>query len=124
MFTMEPTPKISVCHVEEEDSDKEIPWQYSDDEINDSSEDDVGAPKHAFHIAQRARLTSGEQDRLSMLRPVGSGLGTVFVTRFTTTNLRRLDMVNVESFSASSTFKLLLTLVLCTVFMYRNYPST
>ena len=70
-------------HGEDDDDDQ----MRSDDDIDDIDEDDT------IIVGQRVHLKGDDKDRIAQLLPVGPYVGILFVTRLTTTNLRRYDMV-------------------------------
>ena len=93
VFTCKPHP--SIYHViidrgnDEEDTDK---ISESDDEDSDSSED-IFNDEDRTRVAQRVCLTMHEKNRLVELLLVRDYVGVLFVSRFTSTNLNRHDMV-------------------------------
>lgn len=101
VFSMKPSPpRISVAMVYNGNNREDSAESSTDDEISDSSEeeDDMSSADEAddddrIVVAQRARLTTHEKNRLAQLLPVGRYVGLLFVTRLTSTNLRRHDMV-------------------------------
>ena len=90
------TPHHNIYHViidrgnDKEDTDK---ISESNDEYSNSSKD-IFNDEDRIRVAQRVRLNNHEKNHLvQLLPPVGSYVGVLFVTRFTSTNLYRHDMV-------------------------------
>ena len=90
VFSMK-TRRIDVVFVQrnvsDEDSSSHEKMSSSDDDITNSSQDRI-------LVAQRARLTTHEKNRLALLVPLdGPFVGLLFATRLTSTNVSRHDMV-------------------------------
>ena len=80
----------------EDSSDNEISYHgedYDDDQM--SSDDDIDDidKDDPISVGQRVHLQGDDKDRIAQLLPVGPYVGILFVTRLTTTNLKRHDMV-------------------------------
>ena len=95
LFSMKQWPaRIYVCTVARNivdiSADDESSEQEEEEEALDADDNDGRAI-----VSQRAYLTDDEKNRLSELPPVGPYVGLLYVTRLTTTNLRRYDMVSV-----------------------------
>lgn len=135
VFAMKPTPKIYIvivqsCNCSSDDSSDEESSgddattnssQEEDDAI--SSEDESDDDKQIV-VAQRARLTTHEKNRLAqLLLQVGPG-GLMFVTRLTSTNVSRHDMVCVTFHFHGCFPHSVFSLFTCVIFfMRRNYLS-
>ena len=75
---------------------KTVDISSDDDSLEEEEEEEEAeeADDRTTIVGQRADLTDDEEDRLAQLLPVGPHVGVLFVTRLTTTNLRRYDMVS------------------------------
>ena len=83
-------------HSSEDSSDDEISYHSEDDDDDQmSSNDNIDdIDEHdTIIVGQRVHLEGDDNDRIAQLLPVGPYVGTLFVTRLTTTNLRRYDVV-------------------------------
>ena len=91
-----PKPSISVAYGKFQmevgsDDDSDSSDYYSDDSSDHDSSDD------SHIVAQRVHLNKHENDRVLQLLPaIRSCVGVPFVTRLTTTNLKRHDMVYIN----------------------------
>ena len=89
VFTMTPHPRISVATGKRGNNKDETDEIYVD---SDSSEDRIDDDDRII-VAQRVCLNNHEKNRLVKLLPVGAYVGVLFVTRLTSTNLNRHEMV-------------------------------
>ena len=78
----------------EDSSDDEISYYGEDDDDDQMSSDDDIDEVDTIIVGQRVHMEGDDKDRIAQLLPVGPYVGILFVTRLTTTNLRRYDMVH------------------------------
>ena len=103
VFTMAgPNPRISVAYmdygnnVEESDEESEEESDsFDSDSFDYNSDSSVASDEGAssYIVAQRVHLKKDEQGHLDELLPIEAYIGVPFVTRLTTTNLKRHEMV-------------------------------
>lgn len=91
-------------HSSEDSSNDEISYNCEDDDDDQMSSDDDIDEDDTIIVGQRVRLEGDDKDRIAQLLPVGPYIGTLFVTRLTTTNLRRYDMVSTIYINCSDSF--------------------
>ena len=80
-------------HSSGDSSDDEISYHGEDDDDDQMSYDDDIDEDNTIIVGQRIHLEGDDKDRIAQLLPVGPYIGTLFLTRLTTTNLRGYDMV-------------------------------
>ena len=118
VFTMTPHPTISV-HIGERGNSKD---QADDIEIDsDSSEDQIDDDDRIV-VAQRVCLNNHEKNRLVKFLPVGLYVGVLFVTRLTSTNLSRHEMVHTHKTASFMPLYFVGNMAYIVIFhMHRNY---
>ena len=91
-------------HSSEDSSNDEISYHGEDDDDDQMSSDDDIDEDDTIIVGQRVHLEGDDKDRIAQLLPVGPYVGILFVTRLTTTNLRRYDMVSIIYINCSDSF--------------------
>ena len=93
VFTFKPHPSLNHVIVDR-GYDKEDADKISENNNEDAySSDDIFNDEDIIRVAQRVCLNKHEKNCLVELLPVQDYVGVLFVTRFTSTNLNRHDMV-------------------------------